>query len=77
MLLVEPSYPNKYPPLGLMKLAAYHRDRGDNVRFVKGEPRGGAVRGVGPSIRHYSVQLRMEPDLEGDRLRDTSGRRAA
>ena len=40
MLLVEPSYPNKYPPLGLMKLAAYHRDRGDDVRFVKGEPRG-------------------------------------
>ena len=40
VLLVEPSYPNKYPPLGLMKLAAYHRDRGDNVRFVKGEPRG-------------------------------------
>ena len=40
VLLVEPSYPNKYPPLGLMKLAAYHRDRGDDVRFVKGEPRG-------------------------------------
>ena len=36
ILLIEPSYPNKYPPLGLMKLAAYHRGRGDNVRFVKG-----------------------------------------
>ncbi len=39
VLLVEPGYRNKYPPLGLMKLAAYHRDRGDEVRFVKGEDR--------------------------------------
>ena len=37
VLLVEPGYRNKYPPLGLMKLASYHRDRGDEVRFVKGE----------------------------------------
>ena len=38
ILLVEPGYPNKYPPLGLMKIAAYHgpRGRADNVRFVKG-----------------------------------------
>ena len=37
VLLVEPDYPNKYPPLGLMKLASYHRQRGDLVKFVKGE----------------------------------------
>ena len=39
VLLIEPGYPNKYPPLGLMKLAAYHgpNGRGDRVRFVKGE----------------------------------------
>ena len=37
VLLVEPGYPNKYPPLGLMKLAAYHRlARRDYVQFVKG-----------------------------------------
>ena len=36
VLLVEPGYRNKYPPLGLMKLARYHRDRGDTVLFVKG-----------------------------------------
>ena len=39
ILLIEPGYPNKYPPLGLMKIAAYHGPvgRGDNVCFVKGE----------------------------------------
>jgi hypothetical protein len=39
ILLVEPGYRNKYPPLGLMKLAAYHGPYGkrDNVKFIKGE----------------------------------------
>ena len=39
ILLVEPGYPNKYPPLGLMKIAAYHgpHGRNDNIRFVKGK----------------------------------------
>src|SRR5262249_4001906 len=39
ILLIEPGYKNKYPPLGLMKIAQYHgpRGRGDNVRFIKGE----------------------------------------
>ncbi len=38
ILLIEPGYRNKYPPLGLMKIAAYHgpHGRGDNVVFVKG-----------------------------------------
>jgi hypothetical protein len=41
ILLIEPSYKNKYPPLGLMKLAQYHGPLGkkDNVRFIKGEDR--------------------------------------
>lgn len=39
ILLIEPSYKNKYPPLGLMKLAQYHGPQGkkDHVRFIKGE----------------------------------------
>ena len=35
ILLMEPGYRNKYPPLGLMKLAAYHNARGDYVKFTK------------------------------------------
>ncbi len=41
ILLIEPSYRNKYPPLGLMKIAQYHGIDGknDHVRFIKGEDR--------------------------------------
>lgn len=38
ILLLEPGYKNKYPPLGLMKIAQYHGRYGkkDQVTFVKG-----------------------------------------
>lgn len=41
ILLIEPGYKNKYPPLGLMKIAQYHGPEGkrDRVVFVKGEDR--------------------------------------
>jgi hypothetical protein len=41
ILLIEPGYKNKYPPLGLMKIAQYHGPYGkkDRVRFIKGEDR--------------------------------------
>ena len=37
VLLLEPNYNNKYPPMGLMKIATYYRNRGDDVRFYKGK----------------------------------------
>ena len=36
ILLVEPSYKTKFPPLGLMKISTYHKLLGDHVEFVKG-----------------------------------------
>ena len=36
ILLVEPDYYTKYPPLGLLKLASYHRSYGDDIQYVRG-----------------------------------------
>lgn len=37
ILLIEPNYKNKYPPMGLMKIATYFRRCNDDVRFFKGD----------------------------------------
>ncbi len=36
ILLVEPNYQNKYPPIGLMKISTYYKSKGDYVFFCKG-----------------------------------------
>lgn len=36
VLLIEPPYQRKYPPLGLMKIAAYVRERGGKVKYSRG-----------------------------------------
>jgi hypothetical protein len=47
ILLVEPQkgkeYHTSYPPLALLKLAAYHRKRGDSVRLVSGISNNGFI----------------------------------
>ena len=37
VLLLEPNYKNKFPPIGLMKLATYFKLRGDDVVLYKGD----------------------------------------
>ncbi len=62
VLLVEPGYRNKYPPLGLMKLATYHRKRGDFVRFFKGDLRTLVVDLYADSVieKFYSIDERID-----------------
>lgn len=37
ILLIEPNYSNKYPPIGLMKLSTYHKMLGHEVVFCYGK----------------------------------------
>lgn len=36
VLLVDPPYRASYPPVGLLKIGRFHRERGDAVTFVRG-----------------------------------------
>lgn len=53
VLLVEPNYSNKYPPMGLMKLATYYRKCGDDVRFFKGDMRNLAAELICEDLLNY------------------------
>lgn len=40
ILLIEPCYRSKFPPLGLLRIASYHKASGDTVTFSRGcDPR--------------------------------------
>ena len=53
ILLLEPNYKNKYPPMGLMKIATYYRCRKDSVRFYKGD------------LKEFAARLLFEEYFEG------------
>jgi len=36
VLLIEPDYKSKFPPLGLLRLSSYHKEAGDAVTFARG-----------------------------------------
>ena len=61
ILLIEPNYKNKYPPMGLMKLATYYRHCNDDVRFYKGD------------LKAFAAQLLSEEFLTN--IEDKSFRR--
>lgn len=69
ILLIEPGYKNKYPPLGLMKIAQYHgpSGKGDRVRFIKGEDRS-VLSEAGPSLCHQLVLIRIRSDCTKHRF---------
>lgn len=52
ILLIEPNYKNKYPPMGLMKIATYYRRCQDDVRFFKGD------------LKLFAAQLLCEEFME-------------
>lgn len=58
ILLIEPNYKNKYPPMGLMKLATYYRRLEDDVRFFKG------------NLKEFAARLLCEEFF--DEVADTS-----
>ena len=62
VLLLEPNYRNKYPPIGLMKLATYHRLQGDEVVFYKGD----LTRFVLSEVTNDAIEKFTELDSEFD-----------
>ncbi len=60
VLLIEPNYKNKYPPMGIMKLATYYRTRGDDVRFYKGDLKRLAVDLICEDLLNHLQILRPE-----------------
>lgn len=72
VLLLEPNYKNKYPPMGLMKLATYFRNRGDDVRFFKGDLRNLAVDLLFEEFweEAYSLELGEYTKLMRQHIRD-------
>src|SRR6266851_5782449 len=74
VLLVDPDFYTRYPPLGLLKLSSFHKFKGDTVELVRGEtlPQRRpdviyvtslftyAWRAVHKAVRHYK---RLFPDV--------------
>ena len=68
VLLIEPNYANKFPPVGLMKLATYYRNLGNwDVVFYKGDLRLFVIERIADDcIEELSENIEIIDDSESD-----------
>lgn len=60
ILLVEPNYKNKYPPMGLMKISTYYKRLGDHVTFFKGDLRDLVLNDTYEMLKHQLYAINNE-----------------
>ena len=70
VLLLEPNYKNKFPPIGLMKLSTYFRTRGDEVVFYKGDLRDFVIQQVVEECltKLYQIDNSINWKLRADKI---------
>ncbi|MBR0501236.1 MAG: hypothetical protein IJJ72_09625 [Bacteroidales bacterium] len=70
VLLLEPNYKNKFPPIGLMKLATYFKMRGDDVVFYKGDLKEFVIRNITEECveKLISIDDQVDWKLRADRI---------
>ena len=68
ILLVEPNYKNKFPPVALMKFSTYHKRRGDNVLFFKGDIKSFILERI--ANKCIDKMTLIEPKINWDAKRD-------
>lgn len=62
VLLLEPNYKNKFPPIGLMKISTYFKLRGDNVVFYKGDLKDFVIRQITDEC--VSKLINLDPSID-------------
>ena len=74
ILLVDPPGNSAFPPLGLLKLGRFHKERGDSVSFLKGLS-GFDTQGnkIPYSLGHFFIAINVESFIHLERFRRIAG----